>query len=170
MNALHINMNAIWEIAEKAHEGQLDKSGDLYINHLREVSNGLMPFGPVLQAAGVLHDIVEDTDVTAEDLLAQGVPSRVVEIVLLVSRDKSLSYQEWVREVICQDYDAALVKLADNAHNSDIARFKDPSIKVHPMHDRYFRARQSLLNVVSKDDARLILHTLNPDLLAELND
>lgn len=169
MTAPRIDMNAIWEIAEKAHAGQLDKSGDLYTNHLREVSNALMPFGLVAQAAGVLHDILEDTDVTEADLLNSGVPQRVVDIVKIVSRDKSTTYQEWVREVICQDYDAALVKLADNAHNSDIARFKDPSIKVHPMHDRYFRARQSLLNVVSKDDARLIFHTINPDLLKELD-
>lgn len=67
--------------------------------------------------AGLLHDVVEDTDWTAERLRADGIPDRVVALVEAVTNRADLTYEEKIRRITA-DPEATLVKIADNAHNS----------------------------------------------------
>ncbi|GAA3015975.1 HD domain-containing protein [Kitasatospora albolonga] len=155
-------------LAEQAHAGQVDKLGVPYIGHVRAVAAGLAPFGDGLRMAGLLHDVLEDTPLTAEDLLAAGVPSAVVATVRRVTRVAGVGYEEMVRQV-AGDQAAALVKIADNAHNShpDRVAALDPASRER-LALRYRGARAVLWRAVPEADVRAVLELVNPALLAEL--
>ena len=76
-----ISVGEVDALAANAHAGQQDKIGVSYIEHVRAVAAGLIPFGDELVMAGLLHDILEDTAWTCKRLREAGVPGRVVEIV-----------------------------------------------------------------------------------------
>lgn len=106
-------------IAVKAHAGQYDKSGFPYILHPLRVMGNLKGF--VTQQAGVLHDVVEDTDVTIEDLIQAGISSDAIEAIRLLTHDRSMSYAEYVCRLKGNTI-AREVKLADLFDNSRVDR------------------------------------------------
>lgn len=101
-------------LARLAHEGQTDRTGVPYVEHVRAVAAGLAAFGPELRMAGLLHDVVEDTHWTAARLRAAGVPDRVVAVVEQVTNRPGVPYEDTLLRIAgCRDAD--LVKIADNA-------------------------------------------------------
>lgn len=108
------------EIATNAHAGQLDKAGMSYIYHPKTVSSYCTSiYGKIV---GWLHDVIEDTDVTLEDLRAQGFDEFLLEALDLVTKPKE-GYDESVYyEKIKKNCLAKEVKLADLKHNSDMSR------------------------------------------------
>lgn len=119
--------SAIVETAERiataAHAGQLDKAGRPYIDHPRRVATRLAAAGAPAEAvaAGWLHDVVEDTGTTAEDLLRAGVPEEAVAAVLAVTKRAGESAEAYAGRV-SQTPLAAEVKRADLADNTDPQR------------------------------------------------
>lgn len=109
-------------IAEKAHAGQVDKAGKPYINHPAHVAASVE--GDKAKAVAWLHDVVEDTDTTFEDLSASGIDDDVIEALRLLTHDKSVPYMDYVAGVKSNDL-ARTVKLADLAHNSDLSRLSE---------------------------------------------
>ena len=110
------------EIATKAHEGQTDKSGKPYIGHVMRVS-----FGCKTQKSKVialLHDVVEDTPVTPDELRAEGIPTDIVEAVLILSRRQGEEYEQYINRVaphpLCRE-----VKIADLEDNMDVRRLAE---------------------------------------------
>lgn len=109
-----------WEIAKaeevmkEAHAGQFRKDGVTpYETHPRAVADSLPPR---LKPAGFLHDVVEDTHVTAKDLQKMGFSPSTVNIVRVLSHragDSNMVY--WNK--ILSNPDAVLVKIADIKHN-----------------------------------------------------
>ncbi|MFJ4700525.1 HD domain-containing protein [Streptomyces sp. NPDC088768] len=157
-------------LAEGAHAGQVDKIGRPYIEHVRAVAAGLAPLGDELVMAGLLHDVVEDTDWTAEKLLAAGVPARVVEIVEAVTNVPGMAYEERIR-LITADSSATLVKISDNAHNSHPDRAAQlPQEKRERLAAKYRTARAALWPAASRADVEAIVRIVNPALLAELDE
>ncbi|GAA3089496.1 HD domain-containing protein [Streptomyces roseofulvus] len=158
-------------LADRAHAGQVDKIGVPYVEHVRVVAAGLAPFGPELAMAGLLHDVVEDTAWTAEDLRAAGVPDRVVRIVEAVTNEPDGSptaYEEKIRRV-ARDPDAALVKIADNAHNSRADRAAGlPPEQRERLAAKYRAARRVLWAAADPARVATVLRIVNPDLLPEL--
>lgn len=116
-------MNGIFEkalwIANKAHSGQTDKSGLPYILHPLTVASKLDTLE--LKVIGLLHDTIEDTDVTADYLIAEGIPKELVEVVELLTKPKDAPYEEYLQKVKNNPM-AKAVKLADLAHNTDESR------------------------------------------------
>lgn len=112
-------MNAIdtaLQIATKAHAGQTDKNGAPVILHPLTV--GLMGHTDEERIAGFLHDVVEDTDYTFQDLLDAGIPVGVVNALKLLTHDKSTPYLDYVRRIIDSGNPIALhVKYNDLQHN-----------------------------------------------------
>ena len=107
-------------IALRAHQGQTDRSGNPYILHPLHLMDQMD--SEFERMAAVLHDVVEDTEVTLADLEAAGFPQQVTEAVRLLTHDKSaVSYQEYVRRLRHNDL-ARKIKLADLEHNMDIRR------------------------------------------------
>lgn len=122
--SVHPVIAAARAIATVAHRGQVDKAGEPYIDHPRRVAERVAErdrYIPGDVAAAWLHDVLEDTDVTADDLLAAGIPDNVVGIVRAVTRTGIQSPEDYYAAV----YDwpgARIVKLADIADNLDPKR------------------------------------------------
>ncbi len=131
-------------LAYKYHEGQVDKAGNPYYEHVHAVGKMLEPHGYLAQAAGYLHDIVEDTEVTLDDLRQHGFPGVVVSAVDAVTKRSGESYLDAVRRA-AQDPLGRLVKLADNRHNSDEGRLALlPPEKRDRLRKKYKEAREIL--------------------------
>jgi (p)ppGpp synthase/HD superfamily hydrolase len=107
------------EIARAAHDGQLDKSGKPYIGHPMRVMSALTD--PHERMAAVLHDVIEDTPVTAADLRAVGCPEPVVVAVVALSKTEGESQEDYLARVAANPM-AKSVKFADIADNSSPAR------------------------------------------------
>lgn len=139
---------------QEAHAGQFDHAGKPYWNHCVEVM-GLLPpeASEDAKLAALLHDVLEDTDVTSNKLRTAGFSERTIRIVELVTRTPdSGSYMDFIRSIVASgDEEAIMVKLSDNKTNSDperIALITDPELRQR--HEemaagRYARARNVLL-------------------------
>lgn len=106
-------------IATAAHDGQVDKSGRPYIGHPLRVMASVT--GEHAQMAAVLHDVIEDTPVTASDLLARGCPAVVVDAVVALSHLPGEPQEDYLRRVAADPL-AVTVKRADIADNLSPAR------------------------------------------------
>lgn len=104
--------------AFEAHKGQTDQSGLPYIFHPYHLAEQMTD--EISVCVALLHDVVEDTEVTMEELEAE-FPREVTEALRLLTRDKDTDYFEYVR-AICKNPVARAVKLADVIHNSDESR------------------------------------------------
>ena len=128
------------QIATAAHAGQVDKAGRPYIDHPRRVACRVVELRA--QAVAWLHDVLEDTDLVAEDLTGRGVDDDVVAAVQLLTRtgdDSCYSAR------IAADPLAREVKLADIADNTDPARTEllDPATRER-LAAKYRRALSAL--------------------------
>ena len=106
-------------IARKAHEGQLDKAGVDYIEHPIYVASQVDTEEE--KAVALLHDVIEDSPVSAEELLQAGLPETVVTAVQVLTKKKEQDYQTYL-ETVKKNPLARVVKLADLKHNSDLSR------------------------------------------------
>ncbi|WP_394426114.1 HD domain-containing protein [Streptomyces sp. SGAir0957] len=157
-------------LAGRAHAGQVDKAGVAYVEHVRAVAAGLAPFGDELVMAGLLHDVLEDTDWTADELVGAGVPGQVVEIVHTVTNQAGMGYEEKIRR-IAADPRAVLVKIADNAHNSRpdrAARLSEGERE--RLAGKYRAARRVLWPAADPRDVETIVRVVNPSLLTEVGE
>ena len=111
-----------YEIAKKAHEGQFDKAGKPYIEHPIRVSNNVN--GDLAKTVALLHDVVEDTDITFNDLIQMGIPDEALYILRLLTRPKELTYKKYI-EVIGTDKIAIQIKLADLEDNMNLNRISN---------------------------------------------
>ena len=110
-------------IAKLAHEGQVDKAGNAYFTHPEAVA--AMLDNPEAKAVGYLHDTVEDTEVTLEQI-REIFGDRIADAVARMTHEDGVPYMEYVEE-IGKDPLAREVKLADLAHNMDLSRIPDPA-------------------------------------------
>ena len=108
-------------IATKAHRGQFDKAGIDYIEHPIYVASQVD--SEEEKAVALLHDVIEDSSVTAEELLNAGLPETVVTAVQILSKKKGQDYQTYLKTVKSNPL-ARAVKLSDLKHNSDLSRLE----------------------------------------------
>ena len=111
-------------IAKKAHAGQVDKAGVDYIQHPLYVASQVKTEQE--KAVALLHDVLEDSNITVADLLAYGLSNEVVTAVQTLTKKKGQSYQDYLEKVKSNNL-ARVVKLADLKHNSDLSRLKSVS-------------------------------------------
>lgn len=103
----------------EAHKNQLDKSGMPYVFHPFHLAEQMTDENTT--AVALLHDVVEDTDYTLDDLRKIGFTEDVVSAVGLMTHAEGVPYMEYVAE-IKKNPIAKAVKLADLRHNSDTSR------------------------------------------------
>ena len=106
-------------LACRAHEGQLDRCGLPYIFHPYHLAEQMDD--EVSATVALLHDVVEDTPYTLDDLRAEGFPEEVLDGVALLTHDPAVPYMDYVRRIRSSPL-ATKVMLADLRHNSDITR------------------------------------------------
>ena len=104
-----------------AHKDQRDKSGAPYVFHPFHLAEQMSDEYTV--CAALLHDVVEDTDTTLEDLRLEGFPDEVLEALALLTHDDGSPYMEYVARLKDNPI-ARAVKLADLSHNSDPTRLE----------------------------------------------
>lgn len=148
-------MTDIAALARQAHAGQVDRAGrDYFDAHLTPIAAAAACFGPDAEAAGWLHDVLEDTDLTATDLAGRGVPPAVVEAVESVTRRSDETYEELITRAAAHPL-GCLVKLVDNAwniaSNPGLAAL-DPGTAAAMLADRYRPARVRLLAAAELTD------------------
>lgn len=102
-----------------AHRDQVDKSGLPYVFHPFHLAEQMDTEDAAVVA--LLHDVVEDTDYTLDDLRDMGYPPQVIEALALLTHDKAVPYLDYVRAIKGSPL-ARRVKLADLRHNSDLSR------------------------------------------------
>lgn len=103
----------------EAHKEQTDKTGVPYVFHPFHLAEQMTD--ELTAAAALLHDVVEDTDYTLEDLEKMGFDSRVMEALALLTHDPEVPYMDYVAAA-GRNPIARAVKLADLRHNSDLSR------------------------------------------------
>lgn len=124
------------EIAAKAHRGAVDKAGDPYILH--PLTLMLRFRDPDARIVAVLHDTVEDSDLTLDGLRKEGFSEGVVEAVDALTRRAGESYEEFINRLRPNPL-ARRVKLADLEHNMDLRRIESPTSEDLERIARYHR-------------------------------
>ena len=124
-------------IAKKAHEGQYDKAGVVYINHPLFVAS--LVDTQEEKAVALLHDVLEDSPYTAEELILAGLPETVVTAVQVLTKKKGQDYQQYL-ELVKSNPIARCVKLADLKHNSDLSRLATITEKDLERFEKYKKA------------------------------
>ena len=115
-------INKAIDIAYSAHHGQKDKSGRPYFLHPVIVASQMESEPEV--CAALLHDVVEDTDVTLQELEAV-FPEEITQAVKVLTHREGVDYLDYIREIKSNPI-ARKVKLADLEHNTDITRLDSP--------------------------------------------
>ncbi len=121
----------------EAHKEQVDKSGIPYVFHPLHLAEQMTDEATTVVA--LLHDVVEDTDITFEDLEKQGFGEEIISALRLLTHDKNTLYFEYVGE-IKKNKIATTVKLADLRHNSDLTRLSVVDEKALKRKEKYEKA------------------------------
>ena len=110
-------------IASQSFEEKKDKGGEPYILHCLEVMNNISEKDDTYRIVAVLHDLVEDTNWTIDNLLNVGFTIETVKAIACLTHNKGESYDDYILRISGNKI-ATVVKLADLEHNSCITRLK----------------------------------------------
>ena len=133
---IYTNLTArAMRIAYDAHHGQTDHGGVPYIFHPIHIAEQMDD--EISVCVALLHDVVEDTNVTFRDLERE-FPPEITEVVRLLTHDESIDYFDYIRNLKKHPI-ARRIKLADLAHNSDETRLASQSMTRDEL--QYFRAK-----------------------------
>ena len=125
----------------QAHKDQVDKSGIPYVFHPIHLAEKMED--ELTTVVALLHDVVEDTDYTFDDLRELGFPEAVVSTLMLLTHDADTPYLDYVARL--KDHPAAkAVKLADLQHNSDLSRLDTVDEKALARVEKYRQAIELL--------------------------
>lgn len=129
------------KISFDAHKNQVDKSGMPYVYHPFHLAEQMDD--EYTTCVALLHDVVEDTDITLDDLKKEGFPKEVTDAIVSMTHDDDVPYLEYVAK-IKRNPIATSVKLADLKHNSDLTRLDEVDSKALERVEKYRKAIQIL--------------------------
>ena len=124
----------VYLIARKAHRGQKDKAGKSYIHHPIAVAKGVK--GKECKIVALLHDVVEDSDITLDVLRNIGFNERIIEAISAITKIEGEDYTSYLNRVKSNEL-ARIVKLSDLRHNSDLSRLKTVTQKDKERVEKY---------------------------------
>ncbi len=124
-------------IAYHAHRDHVDKGGMPYIFHPLHLAEQMDTEYSVITA--LLHDVIEDSDISLEDLKAEGFPEPILEALSLLTHEKQVPYLEYVQRLKGNEL-ARKIKLADLTHNSDVSRLSIQDDSSRQRFEKYQRA------------------------------
>lgn len=136
--------NKALRIAYAAHHGQFDYNAIPYIYHPIHLAEQMDD--EISCCAALLHDVVEDTQVTMEEL-SREFPEAVIEVLKLLTHDDATPYFDYVRAIKANPI-AVKIKLADIAHNADQSRCVGSDLTEERLaywQEKYAKAREILL-------------------------
>ena len=106
----------------EAHRDQVDKTGIPYVYHPFYIAEQMTD--ELSTVCALLHDVIEDTEYTFDDLSKMGFPKEVIEVLTLLTHDESVPYMDYIKN-LSVNQTARQVKLADLRHNSDLTRLDE---------------------------------------------
>ena len=125
----------------EAHKNQTDKSGLPYVFHPFHLAEQMTDEETTIVA--LLHDVVEDTDYTIDNLREMGFDKKILEAIELMTHNDNTPYMDYVAKIKTNPT-AKIVKLADLKHNSDITRLDTITNKDQSRIDKYLKAIEKL--------------------------
>ena len=131
----------------EAHKDQVDKTGLPYVFHPFHLAEQMTD--EYTTVCALLHDVIEDTDYTWQDLQKMGFPHEILETLKLLTHEESVPYMEYVQK-IAENPIATKVKIADLRHNSDLSRLDTIDEWAIKRTQKYQKALDFLLTVESK--------------------
>ena len=129
------------KLCYEAHKDQVDKTGVPYVFHPFHVAEQMTSEASTIVA--LLHDVVEDTDYTLDDIAAAGFGKEIVEAVALMTHEDDVPYLDYVAKLKDNPI-AREVKLADLAHNSDQSRLGEIDEETRQRLEKYEKAKALL--------------------------
>ena len=129
-------------ISFEAHKNQTDKSGMPYVYHPFHLAEQMKD--EYSTCVALLHDVVEDSETSLNDLIEAGFPKEVTDAIALMTHDERVPYLEYVAEIKNNPI-ARVVKLADLRHNSDLSRLDKIDEKTNERVKKYEQAILLLL-------------------------
>ena len=127
-------------LATASHRGQTDKAGRPYILHPLQVMQNLgRDATEEERIVALLHDVVEDCEVSPQDLRERGYSETVLEALALVTKVEGEDYDEFMRRLAPNPI-ARRVKIADLTDNLDLSRIATPSEADFERREKYRRA------------------------------
>ena len=129
------------ELAKQHHEGQTDKAGKPYIEHPLRVMNQVESEEEKIVA--VLHDIVEDTNISLNDLRNEGFSEEVVSAVECLTKQDGENYDSYIERISFNPL-AVKIKLADLEDNRDLTRLPEVTDKDLERVEKYDKALEKL--------------------------
>lgn len=131
-------------LTEKLFKNKKDKGGNSYINHLKHVSRDLKD--ERLKAMGLMHDVLEDTDMTDKELKKLGYDDEFIAVLILLTNTCD-SYDEYIDNLIeSNNKNALTIKLKDLLDNMDLTRLQTVSEKDINRSKRYINAYLKIIN------------------------
>ncbi len=129
-------------------DDKTDKEGIPYIVHLMKVYSGVSSYNEKVVA--LLHDVIEDTEVTLDDLRSLGYRDDVIIPLSYLTKKKGEYYPDYIERIISsRDIHVYNVKLSDLKHNMDIKRIKNPTVNDYDrVTKRYMPAYEKILNAI----------------------
>ena len=129
------------KVCFEAHKNQVDKTGLPYVFHPFHLAEQMDD--ELSTVCALLHDVVEDTDITLNDLLKMGFPNDVIDVLSLLTHDMSVPYMDYVKN-LSTNPTARKVKIADLLHNSDLGRLEHPTEHDIQQQTKYLAAMKLL--------------------------
>ncbi len=136
-------LNKAIELAARAHEGLNDKCGEPYILHPLRVM--LTCKDELSRICGVLHDIVEDTEITFDDLKSEGFSDEIIEILDCLTKRSGEKYEDYIGRVLTNEI-AMNIKLADLNDNMEPNRITCYDSDYEARFERYKAAKRRILD------------------------
>ena len=136
---------AACQIAEKAHTGQRRFNGEPYINHCFRVAANVGDCY-LRKATAMLHDVVEDTDITLSDLVEHGLNSFVIDAVDSLTKQRNQAYRAYI-ERLSKNRIATDVKIADLCDNMNVTQLPKVDKKAIARNEKYVEALMYLTRV-----------------------
>ena len=124
-----------------AHKDQLDKSGMPYVFHPFHLAEQMKD--EKTTAVALLHDVIEDTDCTVDELRKMGFSEEILAAISLMTHSPDVPYMEYVAQIKNNPI-ARTVKLADLRHNSDMSRLDAPTEWDYKRAEKYAKAIELL--------------------------
>lgn len=130
-------------IMYEAHKGQFDKSNIPYVFHPFHVAESMDD--EISCTVALLHDVIEDTDISLLDLENKGFPKEVLDALKLLTHDKDVKYMDYIERISTNPI-AIKVKLSDLEHNMNLDRIDNITDKDRERIQKYQRAKEYLLS------------------------
>ena len=144
---------AAMKLCFEAHKDQVDKAGIPYVFHPTSLAER---FGEGQEAeicVALLHDVLEDTDYTVDDIRAAGMSDEVIDALLLLNHNPKVEYMDYVRH-LSKNNIARHVKIYDLQHNSNLSRLEKVTKKDLKRVEKYKEALRILFEVEGSSESK----------------